>query len=111
MRSPIDEKWNILREDLRHSGTEETLDQVEVNLPSLDSMYDATQSVTERGVVLDAAREVRVKLYMGQVWYSPFHFPFSLTDEGIHGLAMVHTHFPYAQLGTARENKACINPQ
>jgi phosphatidylinositol-3,4,5-trisphosphate 3-phosphatase/dual-specificity protein phosphatase PTEN len=30
-------------------------------------MYDVTQSAKERGVVLDADREVRMKLYMGQV--------------------------------------------
>ncbi len=48
-----------------------------VDIPSLDeagipqsettSICDVTQSVKEKGVVLDAAREVRLRLYMGQV--------------------------------------------
>jgi hypothetical protein len=39
------------------------------NAPSeANSMYDVTQTVkTESGIVLDAGREVRVKLYQGQV--------------------------------------------
>lgn len=32
-----------------------------------NSMYDVTRSSKDAGVILDACREVRIKLYMGQV--------------------------------------------
>lgn len=42
-------------------------DDIDVPASEANSMYDVTQSAKERGVVLDAGREVRVKVYMGQV--------------------------------------------
>jgi len=72
MRPLTDEKWDEFRDNLRHAGTGESLAPEEVNLPSSEanSMYGVTHSVKERGVVLDAGREVRVKLYIGQVSFS-----------------------------------------
>jgi phosphatidylinositol-3,4,5-trisphosphate 3-phosphatase/dual-specificity protein phosphatase PTEN len=75
----------------------------QANLPSLDanSMHNNTQGAMESGVVLDAAREVRVKFYMGNVCYPSttstllFHY----SDVAIHRLAMAHTDLPHG--GTA----------
>ncbi|EGO03571.1 hypothetical protein SERLA73DRAFT_83635 [Serpula lacrymans var. lacrymans S7.3] len=55
---------------------------VDNSVPSeANSMYDATQVSHEDGIILEANREVRIKLYMGQVfmgwlWIIPaFHIP------------------------------------
>lgn len=68
MRPLSETNWSELREELKHDP-EEHIESDGVNLPASEtnSMYDLTQSVKEKGVVLDAGREVRVKLYMGQV--------------------------------------------
>jgi phosphatidylinositol-3,4,5-trisphosphate 3-phosphatase/dual-specificity protein phosphatase PTEN len=69
MHPLTDRKWDEFRDNLGHTATRESLAPGEANLPlsEANSMYDVTQSAKERGVVLDAGREVRVKLYMGQV--------------------------------------------
>ena|ERR1700733_6857707 len=101
MRFHTGKKWDELRDDLLHTDNPNasiTLEQA--NLPLLDanSTHNGTQGVMESGVVLDAAREVRVKLYMGNVCYSSttFTLRFHYRNVGIHGLAMVHTDLPHA---------------
>ncbi|KAF5373961.1 hypothetical protein D9758_000712 [Tetrapyrgos nigripes] len=78
-------KWKNIEEDLKQAaaGDINKTEELEHNIPPSEnnSMYDIMQSAKENGVVLDAAREVRVKLYMGQVfmgwlWFIPtFHLP------------------------------------
>jgi phosphatidylinositol-3,4,5-trisphosphate 3-phosphatase/dual-specificity protein phosphatase PTEN len=69
MHTLTDEKWGEFRDNLGQRTTRETSAPGETSLPlsETNSMYDVTQSAKERGVVLDADREVRMKLYMGQV--------------------------------------------
>ncbi|KAF8067782.1 hypothetical protein FPV67DRAFT_1669665 [Lyophyllum atratum] len=80
LRPLTNQKWDTFREGLQHeTGAKLDLDEAKVPASEKNSMYDLTQSVKEHGVVLDAGREVRVKLYMGQVfmgwlWFIPtFH--------------------------------------
>ncbi|KAJ6590565.1 phosphatases II [Mycena vulgaris] len=81
---PLSESgWVNIRDALKESGGAPQTEDLEVDVPAseVNSMYDVTQSAKERGVVLDAGREVRVKIYMGQVfmcwlWFIPaFHMP------------------------------------
>ncbi|KAF7336087.1 Phosphatases II [Mycena sanguinolenta] len=72
--------WVDIRESLAETEEPDTID-VDVPASEVNSMYDVIQSAKERGVVLDADREVRVKVYMGQIficwlWFIPaFHMP------------------------------------
>ncbi|KAJ4468784.1 phosphatases II [Lentinula aciculospora] len=81
---PLSEtSWKGLRQDLQESREQSSVRPEDIDLPASEanSMYDLTQNVKESGIVLDAGREVRVKLYMGQVfmgwlWFIPtFHMP------------------------------------
>ncbi|KAJ3862635.1 phosphatases II [Lentinula novae-zelandiae] len=75
--------WRDFRQELEGGEKEYTVKPEDIDIPASEanSMYDITQNVKEKGVVLDAGREVRVKLYMGQVfmgwlWFIPtFHMP------------------------------------
>lgn len=50
-------------------------EDIDIPASEVNSMYDLTQSIKENGVVLDAGREVRIKLYMGQVgFFQPLRF-------------------------------------
>ncbi|KAG6868640.1 hypothetical protein C0993_012684 [Termitomyces sp. T159_Od127] len=75
--------WNTFRGELE---VEDEQDDVERLFSEVASLYDAAPSAKERGIVLDAGREVRIKLYMGQVfmgwlWFIPtFHM--KPTSEG-----------------------------
>ncbi|KAJ4466927.1 hypothetical protein C8J55DRAFT_439273 [Lentinula edodes] len=79
---PLSEKnWKDFRQEIEGSEKEYTVKPEDIDIPASEanSIYDITQNVKEKGVVLDAGREVRVKLYMGQVfmgwlWFIPtFH--------------------------------------
>lgn len=61
--------WRDFRQELEGGEKEYTVKPEDIDIPASEanSMYDITQNVKEKGVVLDAGREVRVKLYMGQV--------------------------------------------
>ncbi|KAJ7695502.1 hypothetical protein B0H17DRAFT_1131536 [Mycena rosella] len=81
---PLSESgWVHIRDALKEGGGTPAAEELEVDVPAseVNSMYDVTHSAKERGVVLDAGREVRVKVYMGQVfmcwlWLIPaFHMP------------------------------------
>ncbi|KAJ6571746.1 phosphatases II [Mycena capillaripes] len=79
---PLSESgWVNIRNALQETEGVPDVDEVDVPASEANSMYDVTQSAKERGVVLDAGREVRVKVYMGQVficwlWFVPaFHMP------------------------------------
>ncbi|KAJ3813585.1 phosphatases II [Lentinula aff. lateritia] len=75
--------WKDFRQEFEGSEKEYTVKPEDIDIPASEanSMDDITQNVKEKGVVLDAGREVRVKLYMGQVfmgwlWFIPtFHMP------------------------------------
>lgn len=60
-------------------------DTADVNIPNGD------------GIVLDAGREVRAKLYLGRVraFYSHRHGVFT-SASGLHGMAMVHPYVSHA---------------
>ncbi|KAJ7910641.1 phosphatases II [Mycena leptocephala] len=77
---PLSESgWVNIRDSLPQTEGGLATDDIDVPASEANSMYDVTQSAKERGVVLDAGREVRVKVYMGQVfigwlWFVPaFH--------------------------------------
>ncbi|KAJ3782813.1 phosphatases II [Lentinula aff. detonsa] len=81
---PLSERsWKDLRQDLKESQELSSVKPEDIDIPASEanSMYDLTQNVKGKGVVLDAGREVRAKLYMGQVfmgwlWFIPtFHMP------------------------------------
>jgi phosphatidylinositol-3,4,5-trisphosphate 3-phosphatase/dual-specificity protein phosphatase PTEN len=56
-----------IREALQETEDVPATDDIDIPASEANSMYDVTQSVKQGGVVLDAGREVRVKVYMGQV--------------------------------------------
>ncbi|KAJ7512033.1 hypothetical protein B0H11DRAFT_2151772 [Mycena galericulata] len=62
--------WVHIRDELQKNEAGPDTEDLEVDIPASEanSMEDVTQSAKERGVVLDAGREVRVKIYMGQVF-------------------------------------------
>ncbi|KAF7350475.1 Phosphatases II [Mycena venus] len=79
---PLSESgWVNIRNALQETEGAPATDDVDIPASEANSMYDVTQSAKEKGVVLDAGREVRVKVYMGQVficwlWFIPaFHMP------------------------------------
>lgn len=61
--------WSDLRSGLKLSGGEGVqLDGVNIPSSETNSIYEVTQTLKgDKGIILDAAREVRIKLYMGQV--------------------------------------------
>ncbi|KAG6857038.1 hypothetical protein H0H87_010392 [Tephrocybe sp. NHM501043] len=65
------QKWDSLRNTLE-TEDKPSLEDFDGPASETSSLYDATQSAKERGVILDAAREVRIKLYMGQVFMGWF---------------------------------------
>ncbi|RDB30349.1 Phosphatidylinositol 3,4,5-trisphosphate 3-phosphatase and dual-specificity protein phosphatase PTEN [Hypsizygus marmoreus] len=90
LRPLTEQKWDAFRDELEHKGTgtdaadvAADLDEAKVPVSETNSINEATQSAKEKGVVLDAGREVRMKLYMGQVfmgwaWFIPtFHMSHS----------------------------------
>ncbi|KAF7430287.1 Telomerase protein component 1 [Pleurotus ostreatus] len=68
--------WSDLRSGLKPSGGEGVqLDGVNIPSSETNSIYDVTQTLKgDKGIILDAAREVRIKLYMGQVFMGWFWF-------------------------------------
>ncbi|KAF5390012.1 hypothetical protein D9757_003807 [Collybiopsis confluens] len=71
-----DSSWKDMQEDLQESSDKSALKPEVIDIPAseVNSMYDLTQTVKEKGVVLDAGREVRV--FMGWLWLIPtFHMP------------------------------------
>ncbi|KAI0635264.1 phosphatases II [Trametes polyzona] len=81
LRPLTGDKWLSIREKIE--AEEKAAPTSTPNVESEDaSIYDATQALKgDGGVVLDAHRELRVKLYLGQVfmgwfWFIPtFHMP------------------------------------
>jgi len=74
LRPLSDTKWKNIQEDLKKASLGDSDDvisregiQYDIPASENNSMYDIMHSAKEKGVVLDAAREVRIKLYMGQV--------------------------------------------
>ncbi|KAJ7787158.1 phosphatases II [Mycena olivaceomarginata] len=79
---PLSESgWVNIREALQETEDVPATDDIDIPASEANSMYEVTQSVKQGGVVLDAGREVRVKVYMGQMficwlWFIPaFHMP------------------------------------
>ncbi|KAH9926719.1 phosphatases II [Fomitopsis serialis] len=94
-----DDKWGKLKETIRQHAEKEVQEQDEKALSDgvtdvhveseSTSISDVTQTLKDdQGVVLNADREVRVKVYMGQVflgwfWFIPtFHMPHPRTPIG-----------------------------
>ena len=76
LRPLTGDKWNSIRENIEADGKaqhDHTSNSTGTKAGGLaegedTSLYDVTQTLkTDGGVVLDAHREVRVKLYLGQV--------------------------------------------
>lgn len=60
---PLSESgWVNIRNALQETGGVPDTEEADVPASEANSMYDVTQSAKERGVVLDAGREVRVKV-------------------------------------------------
>lgn len=76
-------KWKNRKDEVNQDPGVDVLSLDEVDTPQSEttSISDVTQDVKEKGVVLDAAREIRLRLYMGQIfmgwmWFIPiFHMP------------------------------------
>ncbi|KAF7300639.1 Phosphatases II [Mycena chlorophos] len=69
--SPLtDNGWVNIRAALEKTNDGSQTDDLEVDVPASEanSIHDVTQSAQGRGIVLDATREVRVKIYMGQIF-------------------------------------------
>ncbi|KAI0674415.1 phosphatases II [Trametes maxima] len=89
LRPLTGDKWLSIREKIEAEGRTPAAG-VDANVESEDtSIYDATQALKgDGGVVLDAHRELRVKLYLGQVfmgwfWFVPtFHMPHPRASAG-----------------------------
>ncbi|KAL0958372.1 hypothetical protein HGRIS_000513 [Hohenbuehelia grisea] len=83
LRPLSDVNWTSIRNDLQVPDAEKVeLESANIPASENNSMYDVTQSLkSEKGIVVDATREVRFKLYMGKVfmgwfWFVPtFHMP------------------------------------
>ncbi|TRM68147.1 hypothetical protein BD626DRAFT_424809 [Schizophyllum amplum] len=86
LRPLTDASWGQVLEGLKEGGDASdsaaaTATHADVPGSEANSMLDVTAGARERGVVVDAGREVRVKLYMGQIfmgwsWFVPtFHMP------------------------------------
>ncbi|KAF9457558.1 phosphatases II [Collybia nuda] len=83
LRPLSNESWDDLRDTLQNEDKKLDPAPEGANIPASESnsISDLTQGTSSRGVILDASREVRVKLYMGQVfmgwiWFIPaFHLP------------------------------------
>ncbi|KAL1739279.1 hypothetical protein HDZ31DRAFT_69101 [Schizophyllum fasciatum] len=77
--------WGEVLQELKDGGGAGDADATaaDANIPrsEANSMLDVTAGARERGIVVDAGREMRVKLYMGQIfmgwcWFVPtFHMP------------------------------------
>ncbi|KAI0659244.1 phosphatases II [Cubamyces menziesii] len=81
LRPLTGDKWQRIREKIEAEGKLPSEGAVTVESEEA-SIYSATQALrSDGGVVLDAHRELRVKLYLGQVfmgwfWFIPtFHLP------------------------------------
>ncbi|KAI0646393.1 phosphatases II [Trametes meyenii] len=89
LRPLTGDKWLSIREKIEVEGKAPAAD-IDANVESEDtSIYDATQALKgDGGVVVDAHRELRVKLYLGQVfmgwfWFVPtFHMPHPRASGG-----------------------------
>ncbi|KAF7289897.1 Phosphatases II [Mycena indigotica] len=89
---PLSESgWVNVRQAVQENTQPKTGDlEVDVPASEVNSIHDATESISGPGIVLDAGREVRIKIYMGQIfigwaWFVPtFHMnqphPSSSTD-------------------------------
>lgn len=77
LRPLSDAKWARVREKVEQAAPKVPVESTVKS--ETTSIADATQTVNaDNGVIVDAARELRVKLYMGQVCRCIFH---SLRDR------------------------------
>ncbi|EJD05379.1 uncharacterized protein FOMMEDRAFT_152681 [Fomitiporia mediterranea MF3/22] len=111
-----DQTWEALQEEMQESDRGPDLDPEmrqslsaaesrakEITMSAKSSVTDFAHIIddtnTEKGVILDAAREVRAKLYMGQVfmgwfWFIPaFHMPPPPVDSKQRSLPPTVTNF------------------
>ncbi|THH32547.1 hypothetical protein EUX98_g1630 [Antrodiella citrinella] len=73
LRPLTGENWELLRSDIE--TTDDKLPVKDGLLSEEASLYDATRKLSsDSGVILDADRELRAKLYMGQVFMGWFWF-------------------------------------
>ena len=79
LRPLTDDKWGKLREKIREQDVQDQNETLRTNAERRDqvsseatSINDITQALQDdHGVLLDANREVRIKLYIGQVALFP----------------------------------------
>ncbi|KAK0197271.1 hypothetical protein F5146DRAFT_1014777 [Armillaria mellea] len=92
-------KWKNLKDEVNQdTGVDvPSLDEVDTSQSETTSISDVTQDVKEKGVVLDGAREIRLRLYMGQIfmgwmWFIPiFHMPPPPSTSDSHDAPTVST--------------------
>ena len=97
MRPLSGDSWAAVKSKIEDDGEGTTIDFEE------DSIHDITHTLHDKdGIVVDANREVRVKLYLGQVGtvnLSHRELRSLIADprsySGIHGVVLVHTNLPY----------------
>ncbi|KAI0076508.1 phosphatases II, partial [Panus rudis PR-1116 ss-1] len=82
LRPLTSERWDSIRHDIEEDTNQSASTSIDGPVSEENSIYDVTHALTpHNGVVLNAHREVRAKLYMGQVfmgwfWFIPtFHMP------------------------------------
>ncbi|KAI0746880.1 phosphatases II [Daedaleopsis nitida] len=84
LRPLTGDKWKDIREKIEADEKTQGQGNSQTGIAEAEdpSLYDVTQTLkTDGGVVLDAHREVRIKIYLGQVfmgwfWFIPtFHMP------------------------------------
>ncbi|KAI0764871.1 phosphatases II [Fomes fomentarius] len=74
LRPLTGDKWKTIRDKIEADGKAQSGGNSKAQREDT-SLYDVTQSLkTDGGVVLDAHREVRVKIYLGQVFMGWFWF-------------------------------------
>jgi len=104
--TPLNQRdWTIVRESIKENPAPTTSD---IDVPPAmeienDVYFDEAQVTTpDSGIILDAGREVRAKLYLGQVYKTT---PVCTTFDhysylGLHGLGMVYPCVPHVATTT-----------
>jgi phosphatidylinositol-3,4,5-trisphosphate 3-phosphatase/dual-specificity protein phosphatase PTEN len=100
-----DEKWGEIKEVIAQEGNGLESPEVKSETASVNDVVTRMFSDGAEGIIVDANRELRVKLYIGQVW--PFVLRFRSTAQAFcpidfHGLALV---YPCVPLRRGREEE------
>ena len=90
-----DEEWGEIKEDIVKGDKEPENQEVKSETTSVNEITSKTFSEVE-GIVVDANRELRAKLYTGQVSpLAPRFTTFVLISVDFHGLVLVHSRISF----------------